>query len=162
MIKAMKKFKKLWPKKKKRKRTHQESYYYLPPVPLPPPPPLRPPPPPPVHCCYSYSIPLQPSAPPLPPWLECVQSQRQFQCEEIVLEAAAADSEIFHKVRSCVEATAVDDTLSYQQYTVPNPVYGVPVIEQTLIKERSSEFFGCFLGLGANFIRCFCPCFSRI
>ncbi|KAM2028057.1 hypothetical protein ACFX1T_020260 [Malus domestica] len=50
--------------KKRKKKTHHQLYY-------PPPPPRRPPPPPPGHYCCSYSSSsTQPSAPPLPPWLD--------------------------------------------------------------------------------------------
>ncbi|EEF34540.1 uncharacterized protein LOC8262569 [Ricinus communis] len=156
MIKAAKKLRKLWPRKKKRKKTYQEPYYFLPP--------------PSCHCCCSYSTPVQPSAPPLPPWLESAQtheaisstevqqlpeegyqSQFQFPSQEIVVET---DTNAIYPT-----LPNTDTPLTYQQYAVPNPVYGVPVVEQTPRRERSAGFFGCFVKFGANLIRCFCPCF---
>ncbi|KAJ9159096.1 hypothetical protein P3X46_024627 [Hevea brasiliensis] len=152
MIKAVKKLKKFWPRKKRRKKTHQEPYYL---------------PPPPCHCCCSYSTPVQPSAPPLPPWLvpdqtnETItapgvqhlpevgyQGQIRLPSQEIVVETNPA----------CPTLPIETTQLSYQQYTVPNPVYGVPVV-QTPRRERSAGFFGCVISFGVNLIRCFCPCF---
>lgn len=153
MIKAVKKLKKLWPKKKRRKKTHQEPHYL---------------PPPPCPCCCSYSSPVQPSAPPLPPWLvpdqtnETVtapgvqqyfpevsyQSRIQFQSQEIIVETNPI----------CPTLPIETTPLTYQQYTVPNPVYGVPVVE-TPRRESSGGFFGCIISYGVDLIRCFCPCF---
>ncbi|KDP42509.1 hypothetical protein JCGZ_00306 [Jatropha curcas] len=156
MIKAVKKLKKFWPRKKRRKRTyHQEPYYQ--------------PPPPPYHCCCSHSTaPVQPSAPPLPPWLDfdqttqenisapgahhlppdlVYQSQSQFPSQEIVVET-----------NPICPTLPVETPLTYQQYIVPNPVYGVPVVG-TPRKERSAGFFGCIISFGVNLVRCLFPCF---
>lgn len=150
MIKAAKKLKKFWPRKKKRKKTLQyhETYYHHPPSSC--------------HCCCSYpTAPTQPSAPPLPPWLE----------PELTYEAVSAPGlqslpELAHPSQIQVpsqeivmETTPIYPTLpSYQQYLVPNPVYGVPV-EQKPRREKSTGFFGCFVDFCANLISCFCPCF---
>lgn len=150
MIKAAKKLKKFWPRKKKRKKTLQyhEPYYHHPPSSC--------------HCCCSYpTAPTQPSAPPLPPWLE----------PELTYEAVSAPGlqslpELAHPSQIQVpsqeivmETTPIYPTLpSYQQYLVPNPVYGVPV-EQKPRREKSTGFFGCFVNFCANLISCFCPCF---
>ncbi|KAL3598007.1 hypothetical protein D5086_005925 [Populus alba] len=150
MIKAAKKLKKFWPRKKKRKKTLQyhESYYHHPPSSC--------------HCCCSYpTAPTQPSAPPLPPWLE----------PELTYEAVSAPGlqslpELAHPSQIQVpsqeivmETTPIYPTLpSYQQYLVPNPVYGVPV-EQKPRREKSTGFFGCVVNFCANLISCLCPCF---
>ncbi|KAL8541876.1 hypothetical protein ACS0TY_002937 [Phlomoides rotata] len=73
MIKALKKLK-LWSRKKQKYRLLPKEYEPIlpesppPPSRPPPPPPSRPPPPPPYYPEYEARV---PSAPPLPPWLEC-------------------------------------------------------------------------------------------
>ncbi|CAK7357203.1 unnamed protein product [Dovyalis caffra] len=152
MIKAARKLKKLWPRKKKRKKTHQyqEPYYYHPPSSC--------------HYCCSYPTALaQPSAPPLPPWLEPELTYEAISAPGIgvqPLPELAYPSQIQAPSQEIVEETApmYPALSSYQQYLVPNPVYGVPV-EQKLVREKSAGFFGCVVNFGINIIRCFCPCF---
>lgn len=167
MLKAVKKLK-FWSRKKRKKKTQEQEPYY-------------PYPPRPCHCCqYSscYSS-TQPSAPPLPPWLEPEHeqttqhhhaipaaaaplvhqpSQFQFQLppqEEIVLETTTTP--LYHPTVP-VPAATESNYSSYQQYMVPNPVYGMPVV-QTPRRERRAGFFGCLVSFGIQLIRCFCPCF---
>ncbi|KAL1833396.1 hypothetical protein ACET3Z_003047 [Daucus carota] len=47
---------------------------------------------------------------------------------------------------------------SYQQYMVPNPVYGMPVVP-TARRERSVGVFGCVFNVGKLLVRFACPCF---
>ncbi|KAG5248423.1 formin protein [Salix suchowensis] len=150
MIKAVKKLKKLWPRKKKRKRSHQyqEPYYHHPPSPC--------------HCCCSYpAAPTQPSAPPLPPWLEPELTSEAISAPGLQsLPDMARPSQILVPSQEIVmETSPVYPTLpSYQQYLVPSPVYGVPV-EQKTRREESTGFFGCVVNFCASLISCFCPCF---
>ncbi|WCJ18696.1 hypothetical protein M5689_001025 [Euphorbia peplus] len=137
MIRAAKKLKKLWPKRKRIKRPFPDSFYYIP-----PPPPLTPPPSCQHCCCHSHSnSPIQPSAPPLPPWLETIE--HKFTRNESEPEEIAEEADNYPAL------------LSYQQYTVTAPVYGVPFVgqpQQSPTRETRAAFFG-------HFIRCFCPCF---
>ncbi|KAG2704384.1 hypothetical protein I3843_05G001700 [Carya illinoinensis] len=146
MMKAVKKLK-FWSRKKRRKNHVHEPYY----------------PPSTCHCGHSYYS-TQPSAPPLPPWLDLEQtchpipspvihalpdltfpSQNQLSQQEIVFETTS----IMHPVMPAAT--------SYQQYMAPNPVYGVPLV-QTTRRERRAGFFGCVINFGIHLIRCFCPC----
>ncbi|KAI4296147.1 hypothetical protein L6164_036129 [Bauhinia variegata] len=157
VIKAVKKFK-FWSRKRKRRRTH-EPYY-------PPPPPTRPPPPPPYHCCCTFSS-IQPSAPPLPSWLEAEQSYGTFwepsdhrmpeKTFPIQTHAPLQQEIVMDTSAACV-APPLGNSSSYQQYMVPEPVYGVPVT-QTATRERSSGVFGCAFSFGAHLFRCLFPCF---
>lgn len=159
MIKAVKKLK-FWSRKKRKKKTHQ-SYYPTPPPPYPPPPP---PPPSRSHCCCScYSSSTQPSAPPLPPtWFDSdptrdtffsapeppsYSNQSEFREEEIGLDSTKP-----------LYPTLPESSSSYQQYLVPNPVYGIPV-SQTARREKSAGVFGCVVNFGIHLIRCFFPCY---
>ncbi|KAJ9174846.1 hypothetical protein P3X46_013447 [Hevea brasiliensis] len=133
-MKAWKKLKKFF------KKTHQEPYFLQPP---------------PCHCCCSYSSPVQPSAPPLSPWL--VQDQTNevgCQCHTRFSSQEVGKANHFYP-SSATETTP----LTYQQYTVPNPVYGMPVV-QTPRRERLAGFYGFAISFGVNVIRCFCPCFG--
>lgn len=117
-MKMMKAFKKLWPKKKKKKK-HQE-HHCVAPSPC-------------YGCCCPYSNPVQPSAPPLPPWVGQEQSQDTI--------------------------TAAELEYQYQQYADANAVYGVPLL-QPHKKERPAQFIGYVTSFGANLINCFTPCFG--
>ncbi|XP_022155153.1 uncharacterized protein LOC111022295 [Momordica charantia] len=94
---------------------------------------LPPPPPPYCSCSCSYSA-IRPSAPPLPPWLDD---------RTLLLQSEPP------------AATGVEAAASYQQYTAPNPVYGLPIVEMGSIRTRERSLF---TDLGARLIRCFCPC----
>ncbi|KAG6601672.1 hypothetical protein SDJN03_06905, partial [Cucurbita argyrosperma subsp. sororia] len=134
MLKAAKKKLKFWSRSKKRKK-------------IPDPNDFTPPPPPPCHCCTCHcSSAIQPSAPPLPPWLD----DRIFPPPE-------------HPEEAEIAAPLVAAPL-YQQYMDPDPVYGVPIIVQTDSRRdgsRSRRFAvsGCVGDLGIRIIGCFCPCF---
>ncbi|XAR56254.1 hypothetical protein NMG60_11036661 [Bertholletia excelsa] len=91
VVKTLKKLK-FWSRKKKKKKTQliTDQYYPLPP--------------PPCYCSYSW-VPVQPSAPPLPPWFESKQthiqaesgrigpSRPEFVPQEIVPELNSLDPE---------------------------------------------------------------------
>ncbi|XP_058113787.1 uncharacterized protein LOC131256765 [Magnolia sinica] len=162
MIKAFKKLK-IWHRKKKKKK-----YYSLP----------QPPPTP--HCC-SCSAKLQPTAPPLPPWIEIDQpqeadspfvpiygsfpSQQQalFQPSDAMVGSFPSDQQALFQpsdaIASEIYAPPVQPvTPSYQQYLAPRPVYGVPVMP-VASTEKSAGLFGCVVSIGTFLIRCLCPCF---
>jgi hypothetical protein len=127
MIKAVKKLKKLWSRKKKRKMTHQyhEPFYHRPPS---------------CHCCCSYpTTPAQPSAPTMPPWLE-----PQLTYEAISAHGAGVQplpelaypikSKSHHKKSLQKQVPFILPTTlsSYQQYLVPNLVYGGCLLSRSL------------------------------
>ncbi|KAK9286492.1 hypothetical protein L1049_014890 [Liquidambar formosana] len=149
MIKAAKKLKFLL-RKRKKKKTHIPQY--LPST---------------CHCWCPYSS-TQPSAPPLPPWLETEQTHEAFFAAEVQpgLGLAGSSQAQFLQEDIVLETSSLypitpADTTSYQQYMAPNPVYGVPVapVAPAVRRERSVGLFGCFVKFGINLIRCFCPCF---
>ncbi|KAJ4717620.1 Homeobox protein [Melia azedarach] len=165
IIKSMKKLK-FWSRKKRKKKPNFDPYTTYPHHPPPPLPPTYH-----YHHCYSCSSSsTQPSAPPLPPWLEYQQTldavfaaesvhpgpdlvhpaEPQFSFPEIVVETAS--------VNPTMLPVSDNSSISYQQYMVPNPVYGLPVV-QTTRRERLSGFFGIVFKFGSSLFRCFCPCF---
>ncbi|XVE91015.1 hypothetical protein DITRI_Ditri20bG0122100 [Diplodiscus trichospermus] len=154
MFKAMNKFK-FWSRKtRKRKNSSRSPPYHC-------------------HCCYSCSS-VQPSAPPLPSWLllELTQDAAapipvpDHQAEPFPELSYTTDQPHYPSqdmvsgpmFPASVPAPALALAASYQQYMVPDPVYGLPVV-QTARRERSAGFFGCVIDLGFHLIRCFCPCF---
>ncbi|XP_015082016.2 uncharacterized protein LOC107025782 [Solanum pennellii] len=159
LTKAMKKLK-FWSKKKKKKR-----------VPLLDRPPS---PPPPLLPCYyhcPYNYPVQPSAPPLPPWFEYVQPYDDsiFTTEQGSGSGSTADSS--RQTHGSTNSQHIDnvgeinqpkptpsDNTLPQQYMVQNQVYGVPVIAEART-ERGAGAFGCVINFGAHLFRCFFPCF---
>ncbi|XP_009771438.2 uncharacterized protein [Nicotiana sylvestris] len=157
LTKAMKKLK-FWSRKKKKKR-----------APLLEQPPS---PPPPLLSCYyqcPYNYPIQPSAPPLPPWFEYEQQQLHdsiFTTEQGSTSTSAnlnqthgTNSQHSNNVSEINQPKATpSDNISTstlpQQYMVPNQVYGVPVTTEART-ERAGGAFGCVI----NLFRCFFPCF---
>lgn len=139
---------KFWSKKKRKRKAYHPLPYYPPPPPPPSRPAPAPPPPllPPIihHWCSSCSR-AEPSAPPLPPsWYAPDEGG------DALLAAEPA------------EPAAPEFDVSYQQYLVENPVYGIPVSTQIAEPktERSGGLFGCVLNFGMHFVRCFFPCYS--
>ncbi|KAK9101696.1 hypothetical protein Sjap_018950 [Stephania japonica] len=114
------------------------------------------------HCC-SCSL-AQPSAPPLPPWLDeqtyyaatsATASSRVFDEHWRPQDhAQLSDPEIASE-----EVTPLPAAPSYQQYTVTTPIYSLPIVPDTP-REKCAGFFGCAITVGTTLIRCFCPCFS--
>ncbi|KAF5731796.1 hypothetical protein HS088_TW18G00481 [Tripterygium wilfordii] len=143
---------KFWSKKKRKKRrkTQDEPYYYPPSTSF-------------HHCCCPHSSSsTQPSAPPLPSWLEPLAPPPLFPEVAYSGQARLSSQEIasetnYHR-ESATDADAAN-LQSYQQYLVPNPVYGVPAVVHRPRRERSAGFFGCIVEFGVNVVRCFCPCF---
>ncbi|KAF7842825.1 auxin response factor 1-like [Senna tora] len=167
VIKAMKKLK-LWSRKKRKKKTHHEPYY-------------PPPPPPPLPCHHYCCSRTEPSAPPLPAWLEPGRNYGTFLApnsttsvepmpelvtlyesqeaqvppphQEIIVEP---NKQVYHQ-------TSSSSSSSYQQYMVSSiiseeAVYGIP-IAQTSQRKRSRGVFGCVFSFGAYVFRCLFPCF---
>ncbi|XP_047341317.1 putative bifunctional UDP-N-acetylglucosamine transferase and deubiquitinase ALG13 [Impatiens glandulifera] len=142
VMKAMKKLK-FWSRKKKTKKPY---FDHNPPPPERQPPP--PPPPPPCHCCYSGHL-FQPSAPPppLPPWME------QNQTNQVLLPSDQLGySDLFHN--------QAQEIVSYQQYMVHEPVYGVP-IEPRNTREKNIGFPSFLINFGKYIFQCFCPCVNN-
>ncbi|RVX05852.1 hypothetical protein CK203_023833 [Vitis vinifera] len=141
MLKTLKKLK-FWHRKKKKKKP------YLPPPP-PPPPPLPSP-----YCCCS-----RPSAPPLPPWYDAEQAYDAAAAAPVPgFVYSTPQQEIVSEARPSYPTLPVTSTSSYQQYMVPNPVYGIPAVPAPT-KEKSAGLFGCAFEIGRYLFRCFCPCF---
>ncbi|GMI92010.1 hypothetical protein like AT4G24265 [Hibiscus trionum] len=158
LLKAVKKLK-FWSKKKKKRKSlaPHPSSSFTPPHP---------------HSCYStssvhsshyyqcsyLSSSVQPSAPPLPPWLQD-ESPTPEQGEPFPDFSYPTD-QVQHPTQD-IESGPVFTAAaaSYQQYMDPNPVYGLPLVQQTGRRERSAGFFGCVIDFSLRLFRCFCPCF---
>uniref|UniRef100_A0A7C8Z0W0 Uncharacterized protein n=1 Tax=Opuntia streptacantha TaxID=393608 RepID=A0A7C8Z0W0_OPUST len=167
LMKAMKKLK-FWSKKNKRKTKrsnyyHDPNLYYQPshyPLPLPPP---QPPPAGGASSCH-FCRPVEPSAPPLPPWLEegvsgCNWVDPYPAPSQLVRDQCISVSqEIVIKTTSELQPCPDSNSSSYQQYMSPNPVYELAVAPSRE-KSASGGLFGCGVRVGACLIRCFFPCF---
>ncbi|KAI8532021.1 hypothetical protein RHMOL_Rhmol11G0180600 [Rhododendron molle] len=150
LAKAIKKLK-FWSRKKKKNK------YYI----------KEPSPPPPTFHYYHSWVPVQPSAPPLPPWFDHEQDQYSHFGQDSGMasssraEFSSTQEEISPDLNSMysISASDVGNDASYQQYMVSTPVYGVPVLPAVRRREKAAGFFGCFVGIGTHLIRCFFPCF---
>ncbi|KAL4332372.1 hypothetical protein GQ457_07G033450 [Hibiscus cannabinus] len=161
LLKAVKKLK-FWSKKKKKRKSlaPQPSFSFTPPH---------------SHSCYSsssvhsshyyyqcsYSV--QPSAPPLPPWLQAELTQDESPTPEQAEpfpEFSYQTDQVQHSTQDIESGPMLTAAApSYQQYMDPNPVYGLPLVQETGRRERSGGFFGCVIDFSLHLIRCFCPCF---
>ncbi|KAM7482006.1 hypothetical protein LguiB_006589 [Lonicera macranthoides] len=171
VISSMKKLK-FWSRKKKKKKITSINHHHH------PPPPSNT-----YQCCchhqyhhhnHHHNI-VEPSAPPLPPsWLDYdkTYSYDSLLASEVSTSTGTpfsglpgSSEEAQLGSQECEIAPEFNPVLSsassssYQQYMVPNPVYGVPVEPPQPAKERSVGFFGCVIQFGAHLIRCFSPCF---
>ncbi|KAK2661584.1 hypothetical protein Ddye_000158 [Dipteronia dyeriana] len=173
MIKAMKKLK-FWSRKKRKKYSidpYFDYHYQLPST---------------YHHHHSYSCSsssssVQPSAPPLPPWLEPELTYNDDEPPSWVQSVVPEEELVYtsqttHTMFTCqendVQETSpmlpVESTPSsyYQRYNMdPNPVYGLPILQtnisSTNIESKSSGgAFVCFVKFGLNLVGCFCPCLS--
>ncbi|XVF23147.1 hypothetical protein REPUB_Repub13aG0012600 [Reevesia pubescens] len=95
------------------------------------------------HCYYSCSS-VQPSAPPLPSWLQAELTQDAIptpnQAEHFPEFSYPTDYQVQYPTQDIVSSPMLPAPVpapSYQQYMVPNPVYGLPVV-QTARRERSA------------------------
>ncbi|GAB4848560.1 hypothetical protein Ancab_003266 [Ancistrocladus abbreviatus] len=163
-IKAMKKRLKFWSRKKKKKKINDDDKLT----------PFLPPPPPPCHChlCHPHSF-IQPSAPPLPSWLEVDLPPENVSASgfnSISGASGQADPVIASEeivAETCSQpCPTLSPSFSYQQYMVVNPVvYGVPCVPPPPPplppprRQRAAGFFGCVVTVGMQMIRCFFPCF---
>ncbi|KAK4762097.1 hypothetical protein SAY87_029981 [Trapa incisa] len=170
LVKTVKRLKKkLWPPRKRTKRPPPSSiwanephpYFYLDPMPYN----LR-------RCSCSAPSPTsyqyEPSAPPLPPWLESEQQiLLQYAPSDTIVQEDSGSSRTLGTADSGSSRTlGTADSNQYQLHTAPeDPVYAAP--EAVILpapsdrRERSGRggFLGCLSGLGINAIRCFFPCF---
>ncbi|KAI3707805.1 hypothetical protein L2E82_36647 [Cichorium intybus] len=163
-MKVMKTLKtlKFWSKKKKKKKINNIHHHSSPP------------------CCFCHH-PVQPSAPPLPTWLdyeEQTYNQHLLESEVLFSEFSGLPISYQAQIDPQEDAIGIDNVspesgvvnppllsesggetgCSYQQYVVENPVYGVPVLQSSKT-ERSAGGVGCVLNIGAHLFRCFFPCF---
>ncbi|KAJ0800722.1 hypothetical protein HanPI659440_Chr03g0106851 [Helianthus annuus] len=140
-MKVMKHLKslKFWSKKKKKKRITTIHHHSPPP------------------CCCSPAF--QPSAPPLPSWLDYEQQTytQHLLTADVKFSVLPKEHDISN-VNPSSSSGDVETGCSYQQYMVKNPVYGVPVLQSTET-ERSAGALGCVFNIGAHLFRCFFPCF---
>ncbi|KAK8641626.1 hypothetical protein V6N13_011014 [Hibiscus sabdariffa] len=133
LLKAVKKLK-FWSKKKKKRKSlaPQPSFSFTPSH---------------SHSCYSsssvhsshyyqcsYSV--QPSAPPLPPWLQAELTQDESptpeQAEPFPEFSYQAD-QVQHSTQDIESGPMLTAAApSYQQYMDPNPVYGLPLVQETV------------------------------
>ncbi|XP_023736061.1 uncharacterized protein LOC111883967 [Lactuca sativa] len=160
-MKVMKTLKtlKFWSRKKKKKKItnlHHQS-------------------PPPCCCCHH---PVQPSAPPLPTWIDYEeQTYNQHLLEYEVNFSEFSGLPVSYQAHIDPQEDSIGNVppepvnpplssessgggigCSYQQYLVENPVNGVPVL-QSRKTERSAGGVGCVFNIGAHLFRCFFPCF---
>ncbi|KAL4580641.1 hypothetical protein LXL04_016841 [Taraxacum kok-saghyz] len=135
-MKVMKSLKslKFWSKKKKKKKINNLHHQY-----------------PPQCCCHHH--PVQPSAPPLPTWLD-YENQTYNQH----LLASEEDHGIEHVSPEPVNVNPPLLSGSGGGGGIENPGYGVPVLESRRT-ERSAGGVGCVFDMGAHLFRCFFPCF---
>ncbi|PIA37064.1 hypothetical protein AQUCO_03100076v1 [Aquilegia coerulea] len=154
MFRSLKQLK-IWSRRKKKKKNNNNVFHnsYLPahptcPAPLPPPLPLT-------HSCSCSAF--QPSAPPLPSWLNFEQNNIDHSAFR-VFPASTLDYESVSEITPLCPPSINSTTTSYQQYMVSSPVYGVPMMP-TMHTGKSGGILGCVFGVGADLIRCFCPCF---
>ncbi|XXG58295.1 hypothetical protein AAC387_Pa04g0640 [Persea americana] len=153
MIKALRKIKNWSSRKKKRRKSNIFQ------------PPSYP------HCCSCGTPPplppLQPTAPPLPSWLDFDYQQdeasgsvppstfpTQHQFELLSPEITSSEITPLYVPQPLPMAT------SYQQYLAPAPVYGMPVTPSTPVNStrRGSGFCGWIASVLSRLIRCLCPC----
>lgn len=146
ILKALKKLK-FWSSKKKKKGKAGDSHYH------------------PSICHHYCSCPLlQPSAPPLPSWLDESRVNEPIAANgvgpvprspypgQVRLPSERADPEI-----SPLYPTLPVSNSSYQQYMDPNPVYVVALLPNVR-RENGGGVFRCVASVGAHLIRCLCPC----
>ncbi|ESQ54906.1 hypothetical protein EUTSA_v10026492mg [Eutrema salsugineum] len=106
---------------------------------------------------------VEPTAPPFPFWFDEIGSvsapdtsafpwntQLPHNQEETIVETSPLLSQV----------SDLRIYQSYQQYMVPNPSYGVPIVDAAPAK-KSMGMFGCVIEVSLNVIRCFFPCFCN-
>ncbi|XP_057465765.1 uncharacterized protein LOC130755397 [Actinidia eriantha] len=143
VAKAMKKLK-FWSRKKKKKKTILIDH-------------SPPPPPPSCHCCHFCPL-VEPSAPPLPLWFEYEQTGNSLLGSGVGPDSGISSSIQAQEIVPEVTSLFAASNTSYQQYTVTNPVYGVPVLP-AVRREKKARIFGCVFNVGRHLIRCLFPCF---
>ncbi|KAL2460603.1 hypothetical protein Adt_44023 [Abeliophyllum distichum] len=152
VMKTMKKLK-FWSRKKRKKKTH---FWENPPLP-----PRLPPPPPPLYCNCHWQChhPVQPSAPPLPEWLEYEQSEEAILISEVNTSSAglynSSEAQFVPQQQNTDSEISHEYPTSYQQYMIQNPVYGIPAVNEST-EERAGGAFGYVF----NILCCLFPCFK--
>lgn len=122
-------------------------------------------------CCHNHQF--QPSAPPLPPYYEQIQEASYAaslnyhtfsghpsnSSNDFRYAFTSEENDVDPEIKPLLPTLPVTSTSSsYQQYMLPNPVYGMPVVPTTT-RERSFGVFGCVFNVGKHLIRVAFPCF---
>lgn len=162
VIKTLKKLK-FWSRKKRKTKLQFTTEQ---------PPPRRPapPPPPPHHTWHNHYQPVSPSAPPLPPWLEFDHESEETLLKSEVnsestssansrIQAQFSPPKLINDTPTAKKEKSPADSSSYQQYMVPNPVYGTPVVLESRKSERANGAFGCVLDIAVHVVRCVFRCY---
>ncbi|KAK9750053.1 hypothetical protein RND81_02G170000 [Saponaria officinalis] len=198
LIKSMKQLK-FWSKTKKRKKFQQyhklaydhyirPSFYNPPPPPNRPPPLPPPPPPPPEHhssvCECHFCEVVEPSAPPLPPWLEIHERSYSGQESEnwgdpilevgesglskgrwmSVSEKETHESSLHERYSGQASDNWVEPFLEVGESGSSEDDRWMSVSEEKcgVVKRRgggSGKLFGCIVDVGDFLFRCLFPCF---
>ncbi|KAL0834849.1 hypothetical protein Bca101_086738 [Brassica carinata] len=125
------------------------------------------------HQCYceysssAVSAPLlEPTAPPLSFWFD--ETQRLYAPETSSAspwntQLPQKQEETIVEIKPSSQVSDLRINQSYQQYMVPNPSVGVPIIAEAAPAKRSSVgIFGCVIELSSNVVRCFFPYLIRV
>ncbi|CAH8382900.1 unnamed protein product [Eruca vesicaria subsp. sativa] len=108
---------------------------------------------------------IEPTAPPLPFWFD--ETQRLYPPETSSesswnTQLPQKQEEAIVEIKPLSQVSDLRIHKSYQQYMVPNPSVGVPIIVEAAPAKRSSVgIFGCVIELSSNVVRCFFPCFRH-
>ncbi|KAB2600530.1 auxin response factor 9-like [Pyrus ussuriensis x Pyrus communis] len=119
-------------------RSDHPSGSYSPPTLLSSPPPQRPPLPPPGHYCCSYSSSTQPSAPPLPSWL---------------------DADYIYETPLAPPVQPAPEFAYHHHDPVPSQQTPKPTRERFYAAASATWVLNCVLGFGIRLLHCFSPCF---
>ncbi|XP_010439064.1 PREDICTED: uncharacterized protein LOC104722568 [Camelina sativa] len=153
VMKAMKKLK-FWSRKKRKRKQASPSQ-------------------PDHHCSYDYSstvaaaVAVEPTAPPLSFWFDethnlCPPETSAFPWNNTQLPHQQEETIVETTPLLLSQVSDLRIYQSYQQYMVPNPTYGVPIVESephppAATAKRSVGIFGCVIELSSSLVRCFIP-----
>lgn len=162
---------KFWSNKKRKKKyfydyqklpqCNFEPYAYQPPTPTassPPPSRLPPPRPQPLELCQCHFCqPVEPSAPPLPPWLEPTSDWTRPPVNSINSEDEGDNHFISISQEIVIKASTVYSNTDTSNHLIENSdIVANDIREETL--SDTTQQFGCVVKLG-GLLRCLFPCF---
>ncbi|XP_018445767.1 uncharacterized protein LOC108817544 [Raphanus sativus] len=108
---------------------------------------------------------VEPTAPPLSFWFDETQglyAPETSSASPWSTQFPQKQEETIFEIKPVSQVSDLRIHQSYQQYMVPNPSIGVPIIVESAPGKRSSVgIFGCVIELSSNVVRCFFPCFSH-